>query len=223
MTDEGKLQENKTRTETRRIFCNRCVATTIHALRFTHHGSDGEASEDRYSEVWTDSLWSCCGCESATLEHYWELEGTEGEIGAPRPETHYYPAREKKQRKVFVKLPDAMSQLYAETIDAFNSNSMLLCSIGLRTLIEGICNDQGIPGNSLSEKIEGLSPIVPNKKLIDSLHSFRHGGNDATHELVALRPFEASFNIEVMEGLFNFLYHLDYTASRMKNASRVKA
>jgi Domain of unknown function (DUF4145) len=124
------------------------------------------------------------------------------------------------QAKYFIKLPPTLAKLYRETIEAFNSGSMLLCTLGLRVLIEGVCTDKGINGRKLEKKIDGLATFFPNKNLIDSLHGFRFAGNDAAHDLEAMSATESSDAIEVMEDLLNFLYDFDYKASRIKNASR---
>jgi hypothetical protein len=194
----------------------------LHELKFTHLGQNGDPSEDQYFEQWSDSLWVCCGCESASLVHRWEMVGAEGVPGAPEPEISIYPPRTcgKKHSKHFTMLPRTLSKLYNETIDAFNSGSMLLCTIGLRAMIEGVCIEKGLTTGRLEHKIDGLSAFFSNKTLIDSLHGFRFAGNDAAHDLEAMYPSEASNAIEVMEDLLNFLYDLDYKASRIKGASR---
>jgi hypothetical protein len=148
--------------------------------------------------------------------------GGEGEPGAPQPEVSVYPPTTygKKQPKYFIKMPKSLSKLYKQVVLAFNSGSMLLCTIGLRALIEGICVDKGITSRKLEHKIDGLSQFFPNKTLIDSLHGFRFTGNDAAHDLAAMYPSEASEAIEVMEDLLDFLYDFDYKASQIKNAAR---
>jgi hypothetical protein len=215
-------QDNTAKRETKSVWCNKCGGPRTHELKYTHCGQEGDPSEDRYFEQWTDSLWVCCGCESVVLVHRWEMVGAEGEPGAPQPEVSVYPPSTygKKHPKYFIKLSKPLSKLYKEVVKAFNSGSMLLCTIGLRALIEGICIDKGITTGKLEQKIDGLSQFFPNKTLIDSLHGFRFTGNDAAHDLEAMYPTEASDAIEVMEDLLNFLYDFDCKASRIKNASR---
>ncbi|MFZ0731768.1 MAG: DUF4145 domain-containing protein [Candidatus Sulfotelmatobacter sp.] len=222
MSGTEQIDGTNGKPETRRIWCNKCGGARIHEWKFTHHGHEGDPSEDQYFEEWTDSLWACCGCESAVLVHRWEMVGAEGEPGAPQPEVFVYPPRTygKKQPKYFIKLPRPLSKLYNEVVEAFNSGSMLLCTIGLRALIEGVCIDKGITQGKLEQKIDGLSKFFPNKTLIDSLHGFRFTGNDAAHDLEAMYPTEASDVVDVMEDLLNFLYEFDYKASQIKNASR---
>lgn len=203
-------------------WCNKCSGPRKHELRHTQQGQDGDASEDRFFEGWTDSLWTCRGCESSILIHEWEMHGAEGVPGAPQPEVQVYPKRSygQKQPKYFIQLPSRLSTLYNEVIDAFNSGSMLLCTIGLRALIEGVCNDKGFQRGNLEKKIDHLSRFFTNRNVIDYLHGFRFAGNGAAHELDAMYPTEASHAIEVMEDLLNFLYEFDYKASQLKSAFR---
>ena len=206
-----------------RLWCNKCGGSRIHSLKFTHYASDGDPSEDRYYEAWSDSLWVCCGCESASLLHRWEMVGAEGEPGAPQPEVHVYPSSTagKSEPKHFIKLPRQLSELYTAIVAAANSGSMVLCTLGLRALIEGVCKDKGLTGDNLEKKIDGLLKFFPNLSLIDSLHGFRFAGNDAAHDLEGMYPSEVSLAIEIMEDLMNFIYELDYKASKLKAAAKM--
>ena len=106
-----------------RIYCNTCRGVTKHELKYTHHGQAGDPSEDQFFEEWTDCLWACCGCETATLVNRWEMVGVEGISGAPQPEVHCYPPRThgKRDPKHFVKLPKSLRKLYSEVMESFNS------------------------------------------------------------------------------------------------------
>ena len=153
-----------------RIPCNRCGGPRIHELKFTHHGSGADPDPDFYYEAWTDELWVCCGCEMAALVHHWELVGAPPKAEA-QPEVHLYPPRTlgKRQSKYFIKLPPALAKLYRETVETFNAGSMLLCTIGLRALIEGVCKDKGIKGGKLKRRSTVFRSSSRTKTL--SIHS----------------------------------------------------
>ena len=174
------------------------------------------------------SLWSCAGCEEATLE--WE-------VAYPGPDTdekwqemndgfyfpQYFPPRSQSsiQGKQFQKLSPTLSKLYSEVITCFNQNSLILCTIGLRALIEAVCRDKDLKGRNLEEKVNGLIKLLPSVNLIEALHAFRLAGNRAAHdgEIDALSRDETRQAIEVVQDLLNFLYDLDYKASQLGNAS----
>ena len=80
--------------------------------------------------------------------------------------------------------------------------------------MESICQDKNIPGRTLEQRINGLVAILP-KNIVDNLHGFRFMGNDALHELKLPPVSDLRLAIDVSEDLLNFLYELDYKASRL--------
>jgi hypothetical protein len=209
--------------QTEKIFCNTCNTVTNHALRarystprieHPHEDPDPARYANRYS------LWCCQGCEEATLEKQSASEDRDEEWEAAGGE--YYPRRLNDciQPKFFVRLNSELRQLYNEIISCFNMDCLLLCSVGLRSLIEGICEDQGLHAKELWQKIDGLKALLPSQDLIDSLHSFKFSGNYAAHHRIALARDEAKTHIDVMEDILNLLYNLDHKASLMKHASK---
>ncbi len=205
--------------ETKRIFCNWCKTPTKHVLSATHSRRRIVEEGEQPGEI-TTSIWSCSGCEDETFE--WKFTG----IDEGEQDPTYFPPRveqEPRQPKVFHRLKPNLNRLYVEIVDCLNRGSLVLCSIGLRALMEGICRDQGLTDRktTLEDKINGLRTLLPSTNLIDALHAFRFAGNDAAHENAPLTRDEAILAIEVIEDLLNFLYDLDYKASQMKYGSRM--
>jgi hypothetical protein len=201
----------------RKLYCNRCNRTTNHVLR----GQYKSVVEDIDTglgviEVEECSLLSCAGCEAPTLvvsyDGYYKEESM-------------YPKRNFFDRSVkkFHKLPPKLTQTYKETVDALNSDCLLLCTIGLRTLLEGICADKKVGGSTLEQQINNLGRHLPTGNITSYLHGFRFSGNDAAHQLEVLTRPEIINAIDVMEDLLNMIYDLDYKASRIKNANKQAA
>ena len=218
--------------KTKKIFCNQCKSLTNHVLRARHSLSEEMTYDLDGVEVADDdvvgihvhrySMWSCAGCTQPTLE--WEV-GYENPDLADNFDSFqgdYFPSRSKDSlpARVFTKLNPKLTRLYMEVIASFNWNCLLLCTIGLRALIEGICVDKGLTERELDRKIDGLIKFLPSLNLIDALHAFRFAGNDAAHRLEALTRDDAKRAIEVVEDLLNFLYDLDYKASLLRHASK---
>ena len=126
----------------------------------------------------------------------------------------YFPPREENAiyTKTFRKLPTNLDKIYRETVQAFNGGLTLLCAVGLRALLEGICDRRGITGRSLEAKIDGLKGIL-RTNIVTNLHSFRFIGNKAIHELTPPETHVLRLAIEVVEDLLNFPYEFDYKAS----------
>ena len=162
-------------------------------------------------------LLACAGCEAPTLAVVWSNTVTEGP-----GDVAYYPPRTSGElaERMFVRLSPHLKSLYKEVIASYNGGLLVLCAAGLRALLEGICDDKQTGGKNLQEKIEGLRQFLPTGNITDCLHSFRFTGNEALHALVSLKPQEAKAAIEVLDDLMNFLYDLDYKASRLKYAAR---
>ncbi|MFQ5894396.1 MAG: DUF4145 domain-containing protein [Nitrospinota bacterium] len=116
--------------------------------------------------------------------------------------------------KRFKALPEKLFSIYREIIHAYNGSLNVLCAAGARALLEGICEDKGISGKNIEEKVEGLKRLLP-ANIVDDLHGFRFIGNRALHELEAPSREDLGLAIEIIEDLLNFIYELDYKASRL--------
>ena len=225
--------------ETRRISCNACGGQeTNHRLIFRYNLSsqlyhDGNLIIDEAPESW--ELWQCMGCGNITLrvvkEAPWDDE----------PYVMYFPERNidfegRLLKKSFYDMPDSLNHLYGEVISAYNNGLALLCAAGIRALLEGICEYQGIEGGeiakgrfsrSLAGKIEGLSALLP-EHIVHNLHSIRFLGNSALHDLDAPTEEDLLLAISVIEDILNLLYNLNYKSTllhqrislRGKNANK---
>ena len=141
----------------------------------------------------------------------------------------YVPARydealeelsERIEPKHFRQLNPVLTRIYDEVIKTFNGDCMVLCTMGLRALTEGICENKGVKvKNNLPASIKGLERHVPNLNIIDALHAFQHLGNDAAHDLEGLNRRDARLAIEFMEGFLSSLYELDDKAQEVRNLS----
>lgn len=191
------------------LFCNHCKTETNHTCHseyIRHREYEGHYwEENRYR------LWVCAGCENATLEVAFQDVGYGSDDNW---DIDYFPKRKEYDvsGKSFRKLPDKLNKIYRETIQAFNDSLNLLCAVGLRALIEGICDDKGIKGNNLEAKIDNLKNILPSN-IVTNIHNFRFIGNTAIHELTPPPNDVLRLAIEIVEDLLNFLYELDYKAS----------
>jgi hypothetical protein len=202
--------------KTKRIYCNRCHLETNHILRGSYkYVSDIETEtwEGWYGEE--NSLYTCAGCESATLM-------IEGDCSESDQFITLWPPRNHRDRepKRFQKLPAHLEDIYDETVKAVDSGSLLLATIGLRTLLEGVCNNKGLKKGNLKEKIDGLRKFFPSGNIVKYLHGFRFSGNEAAHQMEAMARQQANKALDLMEDVLNVLYDLDYKASLIKNAKK---
>lgn len=193
-----------------KVYCNECKRETWHDLRGSHPYSilddlgDGEvypAVEGSYR------FWTCAGCDTGTLHDDYMEYGVRGSI--------FYPKRTQggHTKKSFLRLPSKLRTIHHEVVNAYNEGLHLLCAVGLRSLLEGICADKGVTGATLNAQISSLREHLPSN-IVDNLHGFRFLGNRAVHELESPSMGDLRLAIEVVEDLLNFLYELDYKASQ---------
>ena len=206
----------------RKVFCNTCEVETHHKLKAVHRrywdewlNGRHESAQATYWEEFEYRLWVCCGCDTATLE---EASTNIGKLGPDGREWQsvYFPKRARRHwpLKRFRQLDGKLARIYREAVESFNAELEILCAVGLRALLEGICADKAITGGNLKQKIEKMHSLLPSS-IVHSLHGFRFMGNEAAHELQAPRESELRLAIEVIEDILNFLYELDHKARRL--------
>jgi hypothetical protein len=153
----------------------------------------------------------------------------EGPDGPAVGEAEAYPPRQYRRSKQFVNAPDAVEQLYRETIEAFNQNLRLFCAGGLRALIEAICAQQGVADGpkwnqdeqryvtgkdgqpvrvrTLDGKIEGLAErALLTQAQARRFHELRFLGNRALHELDVPTESALEMALTLCEHLLDELY-----------------
>jgi hypothetical protein len=197
---------------TKWIHCNSCGRPTEHLLVSKYVWSDSETIEKRYEISWSDGwqIWQCRGCKELIGEKTHEFSEERDYDGTPFVSRTFYPERDKEllKAKSYVNIPRKIESIYEEIVKCFNNSCYLLCSIGLRTLIEGICIDKSISGDNLYKKIENAM-FIPDS-IRKNLHGFRFLGNDAAHELNYPDKEDLQLAILVVEDILNVAYELDY-------------
>lgn len=210
------------------LFCNRCKIETYHTCKGEHWTPhiDSQFVDDEKVEIYR--LWICDGCGEGTLEQsaWHSLTDIKGNIEIMDPDSiylQYLPPRTiyHLNQKDFKQLPKTLDNLYREVLSAANSGAVVLCAVGIRGLIEGICVDKAIEGRNLEAKIEALVAILP-RNIVAGLHGIRFIGNIAAHELTPPERDELHLAIEICEDLLNFLYDLEYKAQKMARTQGFK-
>lgn len=221
------------------VYCETCN-------RKTNHQEVAEPFE-RKSGIDDDIQWfekfyiaKCRGCDTITFvkkygdKDMWE-ENAFGDREYTYTYTVYHEAPVDKQRhrekKYFKHVPDFIQDLYTEVIDAYNRNSLILCSVGQRMVIEAICKEKSIDIEllfnadgtpkldnageqksrflTLSEKInklQGSGYITPIQAEV--LHQIKGLGNDAAHEITKHDDKIIGAALEVLESMLYSIYEL---------------
>ena len=111
-------------------------------------------------------------------------------------------------------LPPDLERIYKQVIEAHNSQLDHLVLVGLRMLVEGVCDDRGIPRTDaygdvpLPVRTNQLAPLLPEwfRKYLVQVNTAVEFGNDAAHKrtIPALKEIEAS--VWFIEQLLGHLY-----------------
>lgn len=215
-----------------KVFCNTCKHETNHALKSHHYRDYVETCIDvhdgqerlAFHEKWNYRFWVCLGCDTATLEEQYHCDQMQDSESR-----EYFPLRADhtiRSPKKFLHISPKLRSIYNEVITAYQQRLNILCAIGLRALLEGICADKGIndrkkEDNSLHGKIKKLGEQnnIP-QGIVDGLNHLKVFGNDAAHRLDPTTKNKISLAIDLIEALLTHLYEakfdLEYKAKLMK-------
>ena len=208
------------------IFCNRCRNETNHILKAEHYrdypdyNSDGSIA---IVERLGNRFWVCAGCDKGTLDEFYIFDVTCDDY-ITMDSDEYFPERTKLhvEDKKFKQLPEKLTIIYRETLRAYNNSLYVLCALGIRALLEGICADKNITGRNLETRINNMVSISLPQNIVTNLHSLRFIGNEAAHELAKPTAEELRLAIEICEDLLNFFYELDYKARQLTSSRKLK-
>ncbi|WP_409275821.1 DUF4145 domain-containing protein [Neobacillus sp. SCS-31] len=183
------------------------------------------------------SVVECGGCRTITyadIIYALEFDGENWVISDLPQHINVFPEEPKAAVSKNVKMdiqysmtvPDNIKEIYIELISSYNMGHNLLCAIGIRTLIEAICNELNISkgfkhdneGNPLTkegkkESIEGkIYGLFENKHIVWNqcliLQRIREIGNAATHQLITPTSEEIYYAIDIVEGVIENIYNL---------------
>lgn len=224
-----------------KVYCRSCNTKTKHSvvmnnnipLQYTNSSKDFIEMEDDFEE--TFYIIQCNGCDSVSFlleiieEDRIERDWVKKYFVYPEePKIKHT----KHKRKFFFTVPRFIKAIYREVVFNFNEEQFILCGMGLRMIIEGVCKDKGIDKKPLYNKDN--SPKIDNdtgeqkyrflgleekinvlqeeghitKPHAIVLHQIREMGNDTAHEIVSHDEFTLEDAIIILENLLFNIYDL---------------
>jgi len=184
-------------------------------------------SGDDEAFAWTQDhyLNRCMGCDQIAyaIESTSELDSWDVQTGDSYSNWKTYPSGEGARGVIdgFQHFPPKIQVIYQEVIAAMNHQLPVLSGIGLRGMIEAICNDRGVPGGNLKDKIDGLASsgfLAPAQASI--LHSHRFLGNRAAHEILPAKPKELIAALVIAETILKTIYVLPALSDEIKHSQK---
>lgn len=200
-----------------KLYCNNCRTLTNH-IAIEEKGIEFKKvvprvrTNDKQFENMEDIFYiaQCSGCDSIKYvsEFHYEQDGQWRSI------YHIYPEANdrffKLQNVSFKNLPDSLFFLVTEVHISYINKMYLLCSVGLRMIVEAICLDKGVQGRNLVEKINNLKENGYITKLqSEILHQIRLLGNKTAHEIVENEEELLLEGVNVINSILFNIYGLE--------------
>jgi hypothetical protein len=202
-----------------KLFCNTCRRPTNHntieenGIQFKRVVPRVRTNERQFKNM-EDIYYlaQCLGCDSIKLvtEFHYEQEGQWNSM------YHIYPdptdRLDKLQHVSFRNLPESIFLFLSEVQMSYLNKLFILCSVGLRMLIEAICIDKNVQGKLLIDKINKLNELGYITQLQTGvLHQIRLLGNKSAHEIVDQDDELVLEGLNVIHSLLFNIYGLENT------------
>lgn len=195
--------------------CNSCGSLKNHKLLVSSNFEDTYFAEDTHDNSITEykkiSIIQCQGCmQPSVIMKTWNSEHFDyfGENYEPIFDIEHFPKiNDLVAFDGLHYLPTALMDLYSETLTAINNNCLTIAGIGIRGLIETVCNENNISGNNLFEKIDNLfsdGKISHDGKEI--LQSLRKLYNQSAHKSFKPSKTQLKLSLEIMELVMKQIY-----------------
>ena len=197
-------------------YCRDCCKNTNHNVLSEHT----DAYREEYSCDISYQILQCLGCDTKSFRNvFYDLEAaypTDGNNWEVPEEVTVYPKAVEghKEIKNLWDLPDIVRTIYSEVLTALRENSKVLAGLGLRAVVEAVCNDLTIPGRNLEVRINKLvSSGYISKNDAERLHGIRFMGNDAAHDIKTPKSTTLSVALQIVEHLIASVYILENQAN----------
>ncbi|MBK6779912.1 MAG: DUF4145 domain-containing protein [Gemmatimonadetes bacterium] len=206
-----------------KVTCAACNQRTLHTILFAVDISEEDDSvhtEHNYQTL------ECRGCEKVSFRTNWissedEYPDDDGVHFVPYDHETLYPSRIAGAAPLAdaYLLPPALNRIYEETHAALSANLPILAGIGIRAIVESLCTDRQARGPNLAVRIDALvTQGVMTTAGATILHSLRHMGNTAAHEVMPHKPEDLLTAMRVVEHALQGVYILPRHAERLPPA-----
>lgn len=213
MTAKGKKEPKKLRAA-----CQGCGGEKNHTVvASTEYRGDDES-------MWWIAEYQiikCQGCDNIAFRRVTmnseEMEPAEDGY-EPVQHVSIFPDPDTGRQPIddYFRLPKKLQSIYLETLKALNASQPVLTGIGIRAIVETVCNERKAKGHNLEKKIDDLvAQQVLAKDGAAVLHKLRTMGNKAAHEVKPHSKRHLSLAVDVVNHLLLGVYvlpkHVDET------------
>ena len=225
--DQIKTEENFSKNQIIQTYCINCKIKINHQILTDYYIFGKEILDTDFDithghiEYIADfsndyQIIKCSGCNSISYRSFNYFSEYQ-DIDNDGTWEERYPKLEERLKKEYNYLPSLFKHIYVEIIETYNNKCFILCSAGIRALLEGICKERGIIDGNLEQKIDKMHEngfINPQHKEI--LHKLRFLGNYAVHELQKPTKREIDTAMDIIEHIIESLYEILGKAQNLK-------
>lgn len=221
---------NKTQNKEYRLPCGQCLGETRHKVLESVDVKGDDPGWD-YQYVDNYQIVQCQGCDSLSFRKchsdsedfvYDEEEQTTLYV----EKVDLYPSRVagRHQLRQAHFLPPSVSPIYDETHGALANKQPILAGVGIRALVETVCNEKGAAGYSLENKIDDLvTKGLLTQAGAETLHSMRILGNEAAHQVKPHSDQTLNLAMDVVEHLLTDVYILPAATKKLPKRNATPA
>lgn len=206
---------NQTKGQELTVPCVRCCTKTHHIVMQSVEVSGHEDFGPDSWFAWDDGfqIIQCLGCKTISFRHVHTDSEDEYQVGPDEWQgavhESLYPSRVEGRRALEDThfLPYKVRLIYGETGTSLSNGLRVLTGVGLRAIIETVCNDKAVHGRNLNEKIDDLvEKGVLTQDGAEILHKLRILGNRAAHEVEPHSRDQLALAVDVVEHLLEGAY-----------------
>ena len=208
------MEFNKSKDKEYKLPCENCDNETYHKVLWSVEKNEVNLYDESIDCFSKYQIIICQGCKEISFRLNWQNSDDRcGPINDPQLTDHeeLYPSRiaGRKELKYKFCLPSEIYKIYKEAHSAMCGGMSILAGVGIRILVEAVCNDKKANGNNLENKIDDLVEIgILTKEGAEILHSTRLLGNEAAHKASPIGEQMLNEAMDVVEYLLIGAYIL---------------
>lgn len=157
--------------------------------------------------------WCCAGCENIAFEIVYSSSPVVYD-NSDYEYSLFFPKRGNRKRKFFIGMEYQVEYMYEEVIGCYNNDLLMLCSVGIRSLMEAIFKSEGISDNDFWKLEDKIKKYCSSHNLSEDFSRALLGvkliGDKAIHQLSKTDKLYLSVTLDLMEAIFNSKYQANY-------------
>jgi len=222
MSLKARVKVQETKGKVLGVVCPECGKETAHVV-LTNVAYDDESPEGDVQVSDSYLTIMCRGCKTVSFCRESTCSEDYDEDGQAVATITLFPSRIARRPPLsdLYHLPPELQRVYEETRSGLMQNLPILVGIGIRAIVETVCNDKRRSARDLAGKIQQLVDDGFITRVDgDILHDLRFMGNEAAHKTKAHSQEELNLAFDAAEHLLDSVYLLPQRAQKLPRQPR---